>query len=418
LAEIQKKGTHDHELLNALKWVGMWIAIAMCVMALIWKFMGRQLATEFLGGYVIEFSLSMDNLFVFMSIFTSFGISEHAQHRVLHWGIIGAIIMRFIFIMAGVAIVERFAWVLYIFGVLLLYNGIKMFKGDDKEEDPTQSPIMKFIRKFLPMTEDFRGEKFFVKEYSEEKGKIVHHATPLFGVLLLIEFSDIIFAIDSVPAVFSISIHPLVVYSSNILAILGLRQLYFVLEYMAKRFQYVRYGVAIILMFTGFKLLAEIFHIEVGTEVSILVIIGILAASIILSMVISGRKKDDEDGQIAENAGNAAAELTAEKAGNLNEAGAELTAEKAENLNEAGTEPAVNAAETLKETEAASVEDKAENMNGAETASAADKAENPKKAESAQAEDKAENHKEEGPASAADTAETLNAEAAQADKGE
>ena len=388
MAEIQKKGTHDHELLNALKWVGMWIAIAMCVMALIWKFMGGQLATEFLGGYVIEFSLSMDNLFVFMSIFTSFGISEHAQHRVLHWGIIGAIIMRFIFIMAGVAIVERFAWVLYIFGVLLLYNGIKMFKGDDKEEDPTQSPIMKFIRKFLPMTEDFRGEKFFVKEYSEERGRIVHHATPLFGVLLLIEFSDIIFAIDSVPAVFSISIHPLVVYSSNILAILGLRQLYFVLEYMAKRFQYVRYGVAIILMFTGFKLLAEIFHIEVGTEVSILVIIGILAASIILSMVISGRKKDENDGQIAENAGNAAAELTAEKAGNLNETGAQPSA------------------------------DIAGNMNGAEAASAADKAENPKEAEPAQAADKAETLKEEEPAPAANAAETVKEkEAAQADKG-
>lgn len=299
MAEIQKKNNeheHEHELLNALKWVGVWIAIAMVVMVLIRLFMpdGKQLATEFLGGYVIEFSLSMDNLFVFMSIFTAFGISEHAQHRVLHWGIIGAIILRFIFIMAGVAIVERFAWVLYIFGVLLFYNGIKMFKGDDGEKDPTQSPVMNIIRKFVPMTDDFRGEKFFVKEHSEAHGKVVHHATPLFGVLLLIEFSDIIFAIDSVPAVFSISIHPLVVYSSNILAIMGLRQLYFVIEYMAKRFQYVRYGVAIILMFTGFKLLGKLVHIEVGTVASIAVIVGILVASIVLSMLISGKQEKKE----------------------------------------------------------------------------------------------------------------------------
>ena len=307
-----RKEADRSELINALKWVGIWIAIAMVVMALIWRLMGRQLATEFLGGYVIEFSLSMDNLFVFMSIFTAFGIPDHAQHRVLHWGIIGAIILRFVFIMAGVAIVERFAWVLYIFGVLLFYNGIKMFKGDDGEKDPTQSPVMKLIRKFLPMTEDFRGEKFFVKEYSENHNKIVHHATPLFGVLLLIEFSDIIFAIDSVPAVFSISIHPLVVYSSNILAILGLRQLYFVLEYMAKRFQYVRYGVAVILMFTGFKLLAEIVHIDVTTVASILIIVGVLAASIILSMVISGRreKKDQSCANEQECVNSASAPLT------------------------------------------------------------------------------------------------------------
>ncbi|MEA4813658.1 MAG: TerC/Alx family metal homeostasis membrane protein [Oscillospiraceae bacterium] len=287
------KPTGRHRLLNAMKWVAFWIAIAMAVFAGVWRILGQSLAIEFLGGYLIEFSLSMDNLFVFMSIFTAFGITEHAQHRVLHWGIIGAIILRFIFIMLGVAIVEKFDWVLYIFGVLLLINGVKMFRGDDEEKNPADSFIMRAIRRVIPMTKYFVGEKFFVHEKSEKLGRAVLHATPLLGVLLLIEFSDIIFAIDSVPAVFSISTHPFIVYSSNILAILGLRQLYFVLEYMAEQFRYVRYGVAAILMFTGIKLLAVIFGIHITTMVSICIIFGVLVCSILLSMLIasSERKK-------------------------------------------------------------------------------------------------------------------------------
>ena len=286
------KPTGRHRLLNAMKWVAFWIAIAMAVFAGVWRILGQSLAIEFLGGYLIEFSLSMDNLFVFMSIFTAFGITEHAQHRVLHWGIIGAIILRFIFIMLGVAIVEKFDWVLYIFGVLLLINGVKMFRGDDEEKNPADSFIMRAIRKVLPMTKYFVGEKFFVHEKSEKLGRAVLHATPLLGVLLLIEFSDIIFAIDSVPAVFSISTHPFIVYSSNILAILGLRQLYFVLEYMAEQFKYVRYGVAAILMFTGVKLLAVIFGLHITTVVSICIIFGVLVCSILLSMLItSGERK-------------------------------------------------------------------------------------------------------------------------------
>lgn len=285
------KPTGRHRLLNAMKWVAFWIAIAMAVFAGVWRILGQNLAIEFLGGYLIEFSLSMDNLFVFMSIFTAFGITEHAQHRVLHWGIIGAIILRFIFIMLGVAIVEKFDWVLYIFGVLLLINGVKMFRGNDEEKDPTDSFIMRAIRRVLPMTKYFVGEKFFVHEKSEKLGRAVLHATPLLGVLLLIEFSDIIFAIDSVPAVFSISTHPFIVYSSNILAILGLRQLYFVLEYMAEQFRYVRYGVAAILMFTGVKLLAVIFGIHITTVVSICIIFGVLVCSILLSMLIASRER-------------------------------------------------------------------------------------------------------------------------------
>ena len=281
----------DHRLLTALKWVVMWIAIAMVVCGGVYYVLGPSFALEFLGGYLIELSLSMDNLFVFMSIFTAFGIAEHAQHRVLHWGIIGAIVLRLVFILLGVAVVERFEWVLYIFGVLLLINGFKMFKGEDEEKDVTQSPIMRAIRKVIPMTENFVGEKFFVREHSLKHNKTVLHATPLLGVLLLIEFSDIIFAIDSVPAVFSVSTHTFIVYSSNILAILGLRQLYFVLEYMAEQFQYVRFGVAIILLFTGLKLLVVLFGIHISTVLSIAVIFSVLVLSIVLSIAVTNQQQ-------------------------------------------------------------------------------------------------------------------------------
>ena len=281
----------DHRLLTALKWVVMWIAIAMVVCGGVYYVLGPSFALEFLGGYLIELSLSMDNLFVFMSIFTAFGIAEHAQHRVLHWGIIGAIVLRLVFILLGVAVVERFEWVLYIFGVLLLINGFKMFKGEDEEKDVTQSPIMRAIRKVIPMTENFVGEKFFVREHSLKHNKNVLHATPLLGVLLLIEFSDIIFAIDSVPAVFSVSTHTFIVYSSNILAILGLRQLYFVLEYMAEQFQYVRFGVAIILLFTGLKLLVVLFGIHISTVLSIAVIFSVLVLSIVLSIAVTNQQQ-------------------------------------------------------------------------------------------------------------------------------
>lgn len=280
----------EHRLFDALKWVLMWVAIALLVCAGVYQVLGADLALEFLGGYLIELSLSMDNLFVFMSIFTAFGIAEHAQHRVLHWGIIGAIVLRLLFILLGVAIVEKFEWVLYLFGVLLLINGVKMFRGEDEEKDETKSPIMRAIRAVIPMTDRFVGEKFFVREPSKKTGKLVLHATPLFGVLLMIEFSDIIFAIDSVPAVFSVSTHTFIVYSSNILAILGLRQLYFVLEYMAERFQYVRYGVAIILLFTGLKLLVVLFGIHISTVVSIAVIFSVLIGSVVASMLLTGRK--------------------------------------------------------------------------------------------------------------------------------
>ncbi|MFR7986370.1 MAG: TerC/Alx family metal homeostasis membrane protein [Clostridia bacterium] len=272
-------------VLKSLKWVIFWIVLAMLFCLGIWYFLGYQKALEFLGGYLIELSLSVDNLFVFITIFMSYGIREHAQHRVLGYGIAGAIILRFIFIFFGVKIVSLFEWVLYIFGAILIFNGIKMFKKEE-EKDPHDSRIIRLVAKVLPMTKEFRGEKFMVKE----GGKRLF--TPLFAVLCLIEGSDILFAIDSVPAVFSVSTDLLIVYTSNIFAILGLRQLFFVLEHLHERFQYVKYGVAVILMFTGVKLAGLMFGLHISIPISIGVILTVLVVSIIASAIVSKKKEN------------------------------------------------------------------------------------------------------------------------------
>ena len=282
------KNNNDHKVLNAMKsvkWLIFWVALAMAFNAGIYYFYGQEKAIEFLGGYLIEFSLSIDNVFVFLMIFMSFGISEHAQHRVLGWGIMGAIVLRFFFVFFGVAVVNKFEWVLYVFGVLLIFSGSKMFRKDDEDKDPHDSKVLRAISKLIPMTSYFVDDDFFTKE----NGKRI--ATPLLGVLILIESSDIMFAIDSVPAVLSVSRDLLIVYSSNIFAILGLRQLYFVIEHVQERFAYVKYGVAVILIFTGLKMLAGAIDMHISTPVSICVILITLILSIILSVIISKKKE-------------------------------------------------------------------------------------------------------------------------------
>ena len=271
-------------LWQPLRKVLLFIGLAMLFNLGVLFFKGSQAALEFLGGYLIEFSLSLDNLFVFISIFTAFGISEHAEHRVLTYGIMGAVILRLIFISLGVQVVNHFHFILYIFGAVLIINGIKMFFQKEHEYDVKNHKMMRFLRRFVPMTEEMVGEKFFVK--IDGKRMI----TPLFAVLMIIEGSDILFAIDSIPAVFSVTTDLFIVYTSNIFAILGLRQLYFVLLHLQERFQYVRYGVATNLTFTGVKLGLLMFHIEISIPISISVIFGILALSIILSMVMSKKK--------------------------------------------------------------------------------------------------------------------------------
>ena len=273
------------ELKKSIKWICFWVGMAAIVNLIILITLGKELALEFTAGYLIELSLSIDNLFVFITIFMGFGIRDKAQHRVLGYGIMGAIILRFIFIFFGLKLVSSFEWLLYIFGVILIFNGIKMMRGKEEETDPHDSKVIKLVSKILPMTMEFDGDRFMTRK---EGGKLLF--TPLFAVLCLIECSDIIFAIDSVPAVFSVSQHLIVVYTSNIFAILGLRQLYFVLAHLQERFKYVKYGVSLLLMFTGVKLLGVMFDFHISTAVSIGIIITVVATSIIVSMLLSKEK--------------------------------------------------------------------------------------------------------------------------------
>lgn len=273
----------------------MWIIVALVVDLCLYITLGQDVALDFLGGYLIELSLSVDNLFVFLSIFTAFAVPEQLRHRVLKYGILGAAILRMIFIVCGAAVVSRFEWILYLFGVVLIVNGIKMATArEEKSKDVKTIWGMRLVRKFIPVTEDFCGNCFFVlrekitkKRKKEWKRKRGRYATPLFVVLIVVELSDIIFAIDSVPAVFSVTTNPVIVYTSNLMAILGLRQMYFGLEKLAKRFVYIKYGIASVLVFTGTKLVSAMFDKTISTAWSICFIVTALSVSMFASMVVT-----------------------------------------------------------------------------------------------------------------------------------
>jgi len=264
---------------RALVWMLFWIFLAFCFNAGIYMIAGKEKALEFLGGYVIEKSLSVDNLFLFLMIFSSFGIRLKHQRRVLNYGIIMAIVLRLVFILFGVTILDMFHWVLYLFGVILIFSGIKMVFRNEEGADFKHSVIIRALRKVMPVTDRLYGEKFFVKL------KNVVYATPLFAVLLIIEFSDILFAVDSIPAIFSITTDIFIVVTSNIFAILGLRSMYFVLCRLHSKFGYVKYGVAMILAFTGFKLLMLKFDMSFSVEASLAVITFIMLGSIAVSLI-------------------------------------------------------------------------------------------------------------------------------------
>lgn len=267
---------------KALGWCIFWVVLAAIFNAGVYYFKGPQSALEFLGGYIIEQSLSIDNLFLFLFIFSAFGITTQYQRRVLNYGILGAIILRLVFILAGVKIVNQFHWILYIFGLILIVSGIKMWFGNDSSDDNENLKnnwTLKLLKKIIPVTDSLAGEKFFIK-----LGKTLY-ATPLFAILVIIETSDLIFAVDSIPAVFSVSTDSLIVYSSNIFAILGLRNMYFLLEKSHRAFHLMKYGVALVLTFTGIKLSLLFFQIEIPLVTSISVIIVIITLSIIISVL-------------------------------------------------------------------------------------------------------------------------------------
>ena len=280
------------------KWLYFWMLMACLFGVFIYFWQGASQAIDYFSGYLIELSLSVDNLFVFLLIFISFGIKEHAQHKVLNYGIAGTIVLRFLFIFVGISLINMFEWLLWVFGALLVFSGVKMFRKEDEEDDPRDGVLYKIIAKFLPMSADFEGEKFIVKNdgTNYDKSSLLSKraktlCTPLMVVMVLLLFSDIIFAIDSVPAVISMTRDLFIVYTSNMFAVMGLRQMFFVLEHMHERFQYVKYGVAVILIFTGVKMLLDIFDIQIPNLVSIAVILVLLIASVIASVIVSSRTK-------------------------------------------------------------------------------------------------------------------------------
>jgi tellurite resistance protein TerC len=268
---------HEIKLKEALIWSGVWISLSLIFNLGIYIFQGRQSALEFLTGYLLEKSLSVDNIFVFLLIFSYFKIAQKYQHEVLFWGILGALIMRAAFIAGGISLIHHFHWVIYLFGAFLIFTGIKLALEKDKEIHPEKSPVIYLFGKIMPVAKDYTGGKFFIKD----AGRWL--ATPLFVVLLIVETSDIIFAVDSIPAILAITQKPFIVYTSNVFAILGLRALYFAIAGVMELFHYLHYGLSVILVFVGVKmLLADICKIPIG--VSLGVIAFILTASILASM--------------------------------------------------------------------------------------------------------------------------------------
>ena len=288
LKSFGKNGQHEVSISEAMKMTAVWVGVSLLFCAGIYFFYpgnSHEMAMEFLAGYIIEKSLSMDNLFVFLMLFSFFGVQRKYQHEVLFWGILGALILRSVFIFAGTALIVRFEWINGIFGMFLIYTGIKMFSHQgDEQVDPSKNIFMKIFKRFFPVTDQMHEDRFFIVE----NGKRL--ATPLFIALLVIETTDVAFAVDSIPAVFSVSHDPFIVLTSNIFAILGLRALYFALAAVAKYFTYLKYGLGVILSFVGVKMLLELKDIEIPTTISLAVIFGLLALSMGLSVILSKRK--------------------------------------------------------------------------------------------------------------------------------
>ena len=254
-----------------------WISLAALFGGAIWLVEGPRHALEFYTGYVLEYSLSVDNMFVFIMIFTYFAIPHNLQPKALLWGILGAVVLRFVFIFLGVKLISMFSWTIYVFGALLIFTAAKMLlQKEDDTFDPSQSFVLKVLKKFMPLKTDYHGENFFVLENAKR------YATPLFAAVLVIEMSDLIFAVDSIPAVLSITQDTFLVYSSNIFAIIGLQSLYFLLSGMAGKFPYLKYGISVILFFVGVKMLIS-HHFKIPVTASLGVIVGILALSILAS---------------------------------------------------------------------------------------------------------------------------------------
>ncbi|HEY3115055.1 MAG TPA: TerC family protein [Gemmatimonadaceae bacterium] len=280
---VLHKRSEKVTLREAATWSAIWVALSLCFALAVYRTMGKESGLEFLTGYLIEYALSVDNIFVFVLIFSYFSVPEKYQHRVLFWGIIGALVLRGVMIVAGSALVTRFAWTLYVFGAFLVFTGIRMaLQKDEAAYNPERDPVLLLARRLLPVTPDYRGDSFFVRE-PDSTGKLRIAATPLFIVLLIVDTTDIVFATDSIPAIFAVTRDPFIVYTSNICAVLGLRALYFLLASVVDKFVYLKLGLSIVLIFIGAKMLLEPF-IHIPIVGSLGVVGAVLGASILASL--------------------------------------------------------------------------------------------------------------------------------------
>ena len=275
--------THTVKLKEALRWSAVWITLALLYNLGVYFWLGQAKALEFLTGYVLEKSLSVDNIFVFIMLFAYFRVPAEYQHKVLFWGILGALVMRAVFIALGVTLIQRFEWVIYVFGAVLIYSGVKMAMHKDEDVHPEHNPVLRLFRKAFPVTPQFEGNRFWIRRGT---GLM---ATPLMVVLLVVETTDVVFAVDSIPAVLAITQDPFIVYTSNVFAILGLRALYFALAGVMNIFHFLHYGLSVILVFVGLKMIASHwFKIPIGVALG--VVAGVLVISVVASLIWPDKK--------------------------------------------------------------------------------------------------------------------------------
>jgi tellurite resistance protein TerC len=282
--------SHEVGVKEALAWTGVWITLAMLFNLFIYFYFDEERAMSFFTGYILEKSLSMDNIFVMIMIFSYFEVPAKYQHKVLFWGILGALVMRILFILTGIELIHRFHWLIYIFGAFLVITGIRMIISGDAKIEPEKNPLVRLARKVFPFTQSFQGDKFFIRK----AGRLM--ATPLFLVVILIEATDLVFAVDSIPAILAISDDPYIVYTSNVFAILGLRSLYFALAGIEKYFVYLKFGLSAILVYVGVKMcIVDLYKIPVN--LSLIVIVFILTISILASIAFGKKKKEEVKSQ-------------------------------------------------------------------------------------------------------------------------
>ena len=277
---VLHRDAHEVSVREAAASSAFWVALGLGFGGVLWAFEGSTVAGEYLAGYLIEKSLSVDNVFVFVLIFSFFSVPKAYQHRVLFWGVLGALVMRAVFIFAGAALLDAFHWVLYLFGAFLVFTGLKMFRHQDLQLDPSKNPVLRLVQRFIPLTTEYHGQRLLLRR---GRGLV---ATPLFAVLVMVETVDLIFAVDSIPAIFAVTRDPFIVFTSNVFAILGLRALYFLLAGVAHRFVYLKAGLAVVLVLVGTKmLLTDVYHVPVGLS------LGLIGTILTVSIAASLRSK-------------------------------------------------------------------------------------------------------------------------------